>query len=152
MNAYFLDTNALVKRYHQEIGSDVIDQLFAESGVRFFISDISIIEFFSAISLKVRTRELDEIRFSLLRKLFAQDVKTGVYEIVKMTETEKVVATRLLLKYAKQHSLRTLDAMQLALMKSVERGVINAIVCADEKFGKIIILEGFRLINPVKGS
>lgn len=94
MKAYFLDTNALVKRYHQEIGSDVIDQLFAESGVRFFISDISIIEFFSAISLKVRTRELDDMRFSLLKKLFAQDVKTGVYDIVKLTETEKVVATR----------------------------------------------------------
>ena len=30
MTVYFLDTSALVKRYHLELGSDAVDALFAE--------------------------------------------------------------------------------------------------------------------------
>ena len=44
MKVYFLDTSALVKRYHQERGSEVIDALFAEQDRRIVISDLSIIE------------------------------------------------------------------------------------------------------------
>ena len=59
MNKYFLDTSALVKRYHREEGSDILDRLFEEPDAKFIISDISIIEFYSAIALKVRTGEID---------------------------------------------------------------------------------------------
>lgn len=34
MKVYFLDTSALVKRYHQERGSQVIDAVFAEQDDR----------------------------------------------------------------------------------------------------------------------
>ena len=44
MSKYFFDTSAIVKRYHREDGSDLIDRLFAESDAEFIISDISIIE------------------------------------------------------------------------------------------------------------
>jgi hypothetical protein len=37
---YFLDTSALVKRYHSERGSAVVQQAFADSNVRRIISDI----------------------------------------------------------------------------------------------------------------
>lgn len=58
MSKYFLDTSAIVKRYHGEDGSDFIDRLFAEADAEFVISDISIIEFYSALSLKVRVGEI----------------------------------------------------------------------------------------------
>ncbi len=41
----FFDTSALVKRYHHEKGTDVVDVVFNQEGVR-IISDVSIIEFF----------------------------------------------------------------------------------------------------------
>lgn len=77
MNTYFFDTSALVKRYHQEVGSDVIDRFFAESDVTMLISDISIIEFYSAIALKVRTGTIQEEDFVILRQRFAQDIKSN---------------------------------------------------------------------------
>ncbi|MDA3915744.1 MAG: type II toxin-antitoxin system VapC family toxin [Deltaproteobacteria bacterium] len=73
MSKYFLDTSAIVKRYHSEEGSDFIDRLFAKAGAEFIISDISIIEFYSALSLKVRVGEIDEENFMSLRKLFSQE-------------------------------------------------------------------------------
>ena len=94
MNKYFLDTSALVKRYHQEEGSDILDRLFEEPDAKFII----------------------------------------------------------LLKYGKEYSLKTLDAIQLSVMKLMEVGTIKAIVCADEKFGRVIALEGFQVINPMNSD
>lgn len=49
MSIYFLDTSALVKHYHQEKGTNIVGKLFVEPDAKFIISDISIIEFYSAI-------------------------------------------------------------------------------------------------------
>jgi hypothetical protein len=54
MTVDFPDIGALVKRYHRERGSEVIDPLFGEQDRRIIISDSSIIEFGSALSEKVR--------------------------------------------------------------------------------------------------
>ncbi|RLB78157.1 MAG: hypothetical protein DRH24_14910 [Deltaproteobacteria bacterium] len=152
MSKYFFDTSAVVKRYHLEDGSDLIDKLFAESDAEFVISDISIIEFYSALSLKIRVGEIDEENFMSLRKLFSQDIKRGLYEVAQFTNAEKLESTKLLLKYAKKHSLKTLDAIQLSVVKSVNQAEVKAVVCADEKFCKIITLEGFPVINPITGD
>lgn len=152
MNIYFLDTSALVKRYHREEGSDKLDRLFEEPDAKFIISDISIIEFYSAIALKVRTGEIDEANFTSLRKLFSQDIKRGIFEIAEFTKREKSESVKILLKYGKEYSLKTLDAIQLSVMKLMEVGTIKAIVCADEKFCRVIALEGFQVINPMNSG
>ena len=61
-----------------------------------------------------------------------------------------VPQSKLLLKYAKKHSLKTLDAMQLSVMKAINHTELKAVVCADEKFCKVITLDGFSVINPIK--
>ena len=150
MSKYFFDTSAIVKRYHREDGNDLIDRLFTESDAEFIISDISIIEFYSALSLKVRVGEIDEESFVSLRKLFSQDIKKKIYEVAEFTNAEKLESTKLLLKYAKKHSLKTLDAMQLSVMKAISQTELKAVVCADEKFCKVITLEDFPVTNPLK--
>jgi len=147
--AYFLDTSALVKHYHQEEGTDVVEGLFKGSE-RLIISDLSIIEFYSAIGLKVRTKELTAKAFADLRKLFANDLDQGIYEVATFGEREKNMATRLLIQYAPQYVLRSLDAIQLAVIKSKGIKAISAVVCADERFCRIIETEGFKVINPMR--
>lgn len=148
MSTYFLDTSSLVKRYHQEVGTEKVDQLFEEPERKLIISDISIIEFYSAIGSKARTGEIKSKAFSNLRKLFSNDIARGVYQIVRFGEGEKEEAAKLLIQYAPRHSIKTLDAMQLAVMKSEGKEHISAVICADERFGQIIELEGFRVVNP----
>ena len=147
--AYSLDTSALVKHYHQEEGTDVVERLFRASD-RLIISDLSIIEFYSAIGLKVRTREITAKAFVDLRKLFANDLNQGIYEVLTFGEREKNMATRLLIQYAPQYALKTLDAIQLAVIKSKGTETISAVVCADERFCRIIEIEGFKVINPMR--
>jgi predicted nucleic acid-binding protein len=57
MTVFFLDTSVLVKRYHWELGSNVVDALFAAHDRRIVISDLSIIELGSALTKKVREGE-----------------------------------------------------------------------------------------------
>ena len=50
MKYFFCDTSAIVKRYHEEKGTDYIDRLF-EGGDKIVISVLTIIETVSAIVL-----------------------------------------------------------------------------------------------------
>jgi len=60
----FFETSALVKRYHKEKGTDVVDTAFNQKGMK-AISDISVIEFFSAFAKKVRTGEISKDDFQV---------------------------------------------------------------------------------------
>ena len=88
--------------------------------------------------------------FSNLRKLFSNDIAQGVYQIVQFGEEEKEEAAKLLIQYAPRHSLKTLDGIQLAVLKSEGKEHISAVICADERFDQIIELEGFRAVNPTR--
>jgi hypothetical protein len=55
----------------------------------------------------------------------------------------------LLRKHALTKSLRTLDALQLAVALELnQRGVIDFFVCADRKLCKVAQDEGLAIINP----
>ncbi len=55
---YFIDTSALVKRYHPERGTTHLDTVFAEPDATFIIASITIAELTSALA---RKREAGEI-------------------------------------------------------------------------------------------
>ena len=75
MSFYFLDTSALVKRYHLELGTEIVDAVFAENSSTRMISDLGVIEFYSTFTKKVRTGELSEVGFRNTVTLLAQDVQ-----------------------------------------------------------------------------
>ena len=51
MPNYFYDASALVKRYHTEQGSSIINPLF-DGEARHFISELSVVEIHTAFSKK----------------------------------------------------------------------------------------------------
>ena len=55
----YLDTSSLIKLYHTESGTDELDNLFESNSIQeIFLSEITKIEFNSAIWKKVRTKDL----------------------------------------------------------------------------------------------
>jgi predicted nucleic acid-binding protein len=52
---YFVDTSALAKLYHPEIGSVWMESLVQTHGARLIISQLSLIEIQSVFATKVRT-------------------------------------------------------------------------------------------------
>ena len=145
---YFFDTSALVKRYHREIGTAVVDAAFDDKDTTRMISDISVIEFHSAFARKVRTGEITEEDFRRTIKEMAEDIRSGVIELAFFGDSEKKEAAALIEKYGLSRNLRTLDAMQLAVMKRLGLQVTPHVYCADRSFAALVKEEGLLVINP----
>lgn len=148
MKVYFLDTSALVKRYHRERGSEVIDALFAEQDCRIVISDLSIIELGSALAKKVREGEISTEKYQRAIGLFCQDIVRDAIQVETLGEIDKVMAATLLEKHGLRVNLRTLDSLQLAVMKRVAETQVDQVLCADRAFGFSIRQEELVVRNP----
>lgn len=148
MQVYFYDTSALVKRYHKEDGTDIVDNAFRDKNVTRTISYISVIEFYSAFAKKVRMGMITEEDFRETIKTLVKDIKSGMIQLIYFGESEKKGAAELIHKYGLSRNLRTLDAIQLAIMKRLGVQVITHIYCADRTFSDLIKNEGFSIIDP----
>lgn len=110
----FLDTSALIKLYHFETGSDKL-RLFLQSysnDLILTISDISRIEFHSAIMKKVRIDEITSSDIEQIFSLFDEDL--SYFNIVTIDSSIIDLSIELIDKFSGSVNLRTLDSVQLA--------------------------------------
>src|SRR5260370_20307913 len=115
MRGSFVDTSALAKHYHVEPGSAQMDHLWADVGRTLFISRVGVVETISVFAGKVRSAVLSPSAFTILRKRFLSDVEQGRPKLVRMLVPHFKGAERLIGQHGLARSLRTLDALQLAL-------------------------------------
>jgi predicted nucleic acid-binding protein len=73
LNGNFLNTSAIIKRYHKEIGSDVLDRIF-KLKAGFVTSFWTVLEFVVAFSFMVRRKELSREVFNTVISLFLKEV------------------------------------------------------------------------------
>lgn len=137
----FLDTSSLIKLYHPEIGTIELDKIFAENAINeIFLSDITKIEFASAIWKKVRTNDLTVDEANDLISSFNND-----YEKFTFIEVDKelvLFAQNLVSKYGVK-GLRTLDSIQLASVLNV-KSVLSFAVSADDLLKSLVESEGIK--------
>lgn len=148
MAADFLDTSALAKHYHAEVGSPEIDQLWNDGSRGLVVSRLSALEIVSVFAGKVRAGTITVADFDALR--FTAD----------LTKRKRLVATRLLVAHyqdaerlLRQHGslrrLRTLDALQLAVAIDLHRkNAIDRVVSADKDLLAVAIVEGLAVFDP----
>src|SRR4051812_20368145 len=72
MPADFLDTSALAKHYHVEVGTAEIDSLWDDSVHGLFISRLSVVEFTSVFARKVRECSIAASDFAALQTVFGR--------------------------------------------------------------------------------
>lgn len=149
MASYFFDTSALAKRYHQEVGTPEVEQIFQAVGAEIMISRLAVVELRSVFAMKVRTQVILAADFQRLVRLFRADVANRVVKVVRITAEHFKEAERLLEKHAVTKSFRTLDAIQLAVaVKLNQMGRADHFVCADQRLCLIAQDEGLSVINP----
>jgi len=146
---YFFDTSALVKLYHQEVGTALVDQIVQTTGTRVLISRLTGAELTSAFAIKVRTLALDREDADLLLRLFREDIVSGKREVFSVGESEFVLTERLVERYAFEFRLRALDALQLAVARELRnQHLVDHFVDADKVLCEVAAMEGFPVINP----
>jgi predicted nucleic acid-binding protein len=110
VNAYFLDTSALVKRYVPEIGSDwILSITDPATDNDLAISQITWVEVHSALARRLRDRSLSAQRFDLIVQKVREDFENE-YRVIDVDQTLIETATELVM----QHPLRAYDSVQLA--------------------------------------
>ena len=146
----FLDTSALAKHYHAEVGSAEVDRLWNDPANNLFISRLSALEIISVFASKVRAGTISIADFDNLRRRFLAD----------LTKTKRLLGTRLLVAHYQEaerllrvhgttRRLRTLDALQIAVALDLHRkSAIQRIVAADKDLLAVAALEGLGVLNP----
>jgi hypothetical protein len=77
---YFLETSALAKLYHWEVGSERMEALIEAPEARLIISQLVEIE--SVFATKVRMGVIDKTALEQLRGRFYADLARGQFEVV----------------------------------------------------------------------
>src|SRR3989344_2348118 len=142
MQYYFLDTSALVKRYHQETGTKIIDKIFDSEEKVIIISNISISEFVSALNRKKNEKEITQDDLDVVLSKFYSDVMEE-FTVLGIGDSHIISSINLVL----QHNLKALDSFQLAVALELEDLNIT-FVSADNKLCETAKKEGLKTIKP----
>lgn len=120
----YLDTSVLVSIYVPEKHSKSILNLLTNSKERFCVSRLVETEFFSALAIKKRTKELSQSDINSITVLFHHHMSQLIYEKVYITDAVYDTAIYFLTLYKTQ--LRTLDALHLACAANINAKLITA--------------------------
>jgi hypothetical protein len=148
MARYFLDSSALVKRYHQESGSAEVDELFAVPDDRIIISRLALVELHSSFARLVRETVITESDFHKLVSRLDADVASGVLTVAAVSSPRLEAASAILRTLGLSSPLRALDAIHLATAQAVHgRSQIAAFVAADKKLLAGTAASGFTVLD-----
>ena len=145
MNLY-VDSSALIKYFHKEQGTEKVRELLNSTNNEIWISELVIIEFYSALFRRFRNKEIDEEELETAIQGFEEYIKIIIIEPLRPTIVKE--AERLLKQYGKNYGLRTLDALQLGTFNLIAKEDWT-FVGADNKFNALIRVMNFSVINPM---
>lgn len=137
---FFFDTSALIKRYVQEKGSNIVDNLM-DSADEIFISAITRIESISAARRLLEERSITKSDFNVFKNNLDSDFP--FFTVVGFSEFIEKSAIELIEK----HQIKTLDSIQLACCLAVD---IDHLVTSDVKLAKTASDVGIDTINPME--
>lgn len=144
MTSYFFDTSALVKRYHDEPGTERVDEILDIHENDVIVSSLLIVETVSAFRRKLNRGELSESELNQSVGAFFREALDD-YVIVPMEESMLTFSFDLIL----EEDLRTLDSLQLSAGISIDRELDGAIfVTADHDLARIGDRRGLTTLVP----
>ena len=109
---YYMDTSALLPYYRDELMSQQVESLLTSLRPPVLISNLTKVEFTSAIARWVRMGELNEVQANLLENTFNKDVNSGLFVCHQIMSAHFNQAEKWL--SGRKTALRTLDALHIA--------------------------------------
>lgn len=149
MPRYFFDTSALIKYYHDEIGSPRVQHILAEADSEYFIARLTAVELRSGLVKKVRMGVIAAQDYGQLQSRFRADINQRLLQPIRTLNAHFDSAGDLIDKHGMSRRLRALDAIQLSVALHLHRAApIDSFVCADRELCMVAGIEGLAVINP----
>ena len=151
MPSLFLDTSAVVKRYMDEAGSDVVRRLVhPRNSNHVYIAHITVVEGVAAIARRARTGDVTaEHALSAFDGL--QRDADSLYSVIPVG----AVVIERAVTLARANVLRGYDAVQLAaalLLADALRAEPVTLVSADRRMCDVARQEGMDVIDPTDAA
>ena len=148
MPVFYLDTSAILKRYRDEQGTEVVDRLLLNPGPddRFFTSFLSALEVWSAISRLVRSGQIDRNAAENVLARFREDA----HRVILLWPLDNAILTAAIL-VAERHGLRSGDAIHLATAASIFSLATESetvLVSSDRELLEAAMQAGMGVLNP----
>jgi len=144
---YFFDTSALVKIYHKENGSKKVLDVYKKG--KAVISELSIVEFLSAVYRKYREEEIDEPTLNAVWSKFNEDLETQ-YDVIPFSPIIIDKACNIIAEIGVNISLRTLDSLQLSFFLIHCDKQEDAFLCADKRLLEVVIEKEVLVIDVLQ--
>jgi len=145
MSSYYLDTSALVKIYHREIGTDTMLRLYHGTDT-LFISELAKIELLSTVYRKYREHGITHETLAAVVQKFEDDLDQR-YQLIKFSSLVIAEAWGFLCSTAERRGLRTLDSLQTAFFKTYCDST-TIFVSADTVLESLVSEAGFLTLVP----
>jgi uncharacterized protein len=132
---YFFDTSALVKIYHQEMGSDRILPLY-QGDETIVISELSKVEFVSTIHKKLRTGEITTDTLDAVKNRFLADCSSR-FVVIHIASFIVDAALDFMNTHGRTNHLFSLDALQIATLSIISEKD-TTFICADKRLTALV--------------
>jgi predicted nucleic acid-binding protein len=143
---FFIDTSALIKIYHKEVGTEEMLTIYKGSDT-LAISELAKIELLSSIYRKYRENEITQITLDLIVEKFENDCEER-YDVLYFSSLIFEESWHLIRQLSKKYGLKTLDSLQFSFFKTYcDKKTVFA--CADLTLEKLIKREGFNTYLPL---
>lgn len=145
MTYHFFDSSALVKRYHDEVGTDKVDWIIDRSDTVLVIFSLAISEVTSALCRKRNEGKINENMLTDLLAQFYQEVLAR-FILISLDDSLLPRSAELILS----RGLRTLDSLQLAAILSIAELLEDdtvIFICADRQLAQAAESEGLTVLN-----
>jgi len=149
LSVYFIDTSSIGKRYVAEAGSTWLRNIIRpEHGHTFIISELTLVETVSLLEKKVREGALATIIADFLRFQFLTHAHYE-YRVIPI-ESKILTSSRKLVVKHRSHSLRALDAIQLASAMNARSLITQPItfIASDKRLLDAATGEKFPIDDP----
>ncbi len=141
MRSLFVDTSSLVKFYYPEPDSDKVESILLKAE-RIYISNLTIVEMASALQKKIRMKELENLKETLIWNTFLDDIQSQQIETVSLDDRHYLMASELIRKYGGKSSLKTLDSLHLAIAHDLDN---SEFLCSDNVLSQVATQLGIKL-------
>jgi len=138
----FFDTSALPSTTGPSWAPRRLNAFLAETGSRHFISALGVVELHSVLARLARAGQISAADFHLARGCFLADIASGLCQVMPVSAAHFHHAQQLLVRHGLGRSLRTLDALQLAVSLLNTGRPLDAFVCADSNLCLVAAAEG----------
>ena len=143
---YFFDTSALIKRYHQEPGTDVVVEVFETRDAEWLTCTFCWVEAVAVLDRLCRRGTITRLGWELALSQLNKDIQMEMIRLMDVTRRHVMTCQPLVV----QHHLTAADALILACALDLV-AEHPLFVCADVRSGLLRATEacGLSTLNPL---